>query len=335
MAILDHPTIEFLRRNHRGRRRLVEIKAPFWCGGSFFIKRKTWASRLARGLERLFGFQAPVDLGSRLEAFGFSGAEARRLSANRELIQSLETLVVDYGLSVRTDKWGLVIFGNAAKTRRLGQDPALIAAEKAARELDSMKLAGSKRMDSFDAATRWLAIPACLGAFASLALIDANPFRLLAFGPLLAPALLMAPALMALVAGVPAWFLRRSPFALPALRRSWLGVAFASAVMGLGVAQEVNAWAPRQEMILHFSGRLGHSTNPKQARYYVEPSEPIHLAQLDLDIRRIQIGRKLRDELRGPAGEDAGVFDVVIDQGVLGAPYVAQITRENPPEAEP
>lgn len=324
------PTIEYLRKNNRGRKRVVEIRVPFWCNGSFFIRKKSWISQVLGFPGRVFGFHPPVTLSHRLEAFGFAPMEARRLGAQSELVRALEELAVGYGLSVRTDKWGLVIFGDSAKVKR-SQAPAMMAAAKAARILNSMQAVSAKSQTSYNTVIRWVMIPSAMAAVGALVFIESNPLLLLAFSPLAAPSLLIAPAILALLAGLPAFCLRSSPFTLPALRVSCLGLALTSVVTGIALAERIDSWAPREEFVVQFSGRLGQATGTKKKdRYYLQPDQPFRVAALDLDVSRIKIGRELYESLREQAAGDTGTFDVTIDKGVLGAPYAAQVKREPP-----
>jgi hypothetical protein len=337
MAITNNgsPTIEYVRRNNKWRKVWAQIKIPFLGNGYFLIQKKSLLSAFFGAVFRPFGFYAPVPLNSRVEAYGLAPREARRVAADAELMRGIETLTLECGLTLRTDEWGLVAEGRSSRVKQRGETAALSAITKVASHLDALGVAAAKNETDFRVMVRWISVPAAIAACLAVLMgirIDSRP--LLEIEPLLPATAALAVALTFLLAMVPGWFFRRSPFALPAIRTALLGVAFASGVAGLALAQKINAWAPRQELAIQFEGHLIRSTTSKGSHYILRPDTPLYVGAFDVRVTRIEIGRSLYEQLGG-ASDSGGQFEVVIDRGALGAAYAAEVRRAPQPGSEP
>ncbi|MBC8742755.1 hypothetical protein F6X40_40460 [Paraburkholderia sp. UCT31] len=310
---------------------ILWLKVP--CSkGSGLCLRRTGDSGSAGGI--LKGLLAePVALNDQVEAFCLREDDIRRIQADADLMRDLTYLLGEREFTLRPVADG---FELRAKHDKTSFTADLQAAHRVGAGLDALprfELPEGAAPYSFQNVQNYLTGWLMLSGVASLVYLylwfqlSIGGLRVLSYTDLILPALLMTVPTTLLLAGVPLFCLRKSPFVSPLVRqwgiRFWLYV-FATS---LSIASIVDSVTPGHQQTLHYAGKLYYTSGKRSIHYYLRATDTADPVVFGESARTVRLTASQYDTLEGFPVKHEGVFEVTFDQGVLHAPYVVGLKR--------
>jgi hypothetical protein len=319
-GVSGEPVVRFTGKH----KRRVVIAVPCQNKGAFYLRKKRGFQPVSDLAEKL-GFQTSTEFLEGMEVFGMKKAEIARVRADAQLCEYLTYLVDECGLYVRSETKGLAFGGRTLSYKKQNQEEVLHAIREVARILDAMERLSSINVRSYQSTAKWILTPAYLALFVAIIYLELATSAL-TLSHLVLPGLMLSVVSGLLLGFMPAFLMRRGPFAAVILRSfGWMMLAM-SLSTGFSLAHALNSAGSQQEQTIRYAGNLA-VTHGRHAHHYLRADDGVSALAFNDDVSDVSIDYYQYSALLGPNKETAGTFEVTVEKGLLGAPYITHIKR--------